>query len=555
MSSNIGTSIGGAFINWFSKDVMPKFAAAVDLTILLVSIILNILLIVMFKKKRLLLDPANRLVFQLIIVDILAWLFILIPGAVVALRGQWDLTMPVCYAQAILVNWIYLVMFGFIITLFIERTVLVKNPKLHGKVFGKVSKVTVVSLLIWGVDLGIAAIPMSGWSPIDYDFYHGSCIVYHESNIYYVIILFMSGIGAAILSGVICIPIILKSRKAKIHKENTEAAKIEAELRRKRRLEAIAEEKKEMEAENINLEKKSEKSKLSAPVAKHGWTDSKQPSGKADKKPKNKQMKNRKRRARTPKRRDKRLLEDDYEDPDFHLTVTYMIMGVVLLLLWLPYFIVLFRHAGVNDSEFWRGYYSVTVIVALFSFCIKPIIYLSHNRHMQEKTKNTLPENVVERASALRMSFSDVVDKLDKIVFKSPRSQPSIQTTVKAHSIAMKWMKKGKGELVKPEVNVVSDSTNDTNDPDKSKLLTHGDKTVKSEMLNNSKVNSSKSPVPAAVSPNVATVTSLTPHVNQGMDTATENVESTLVDIEENEQVTESDPVIHSRSPEYITRM
>ncbi|XP_033744113.1 uncharacterized protein LOC117329989 [Pecten maximus] len=546
MSSNIGTSIGGAFINWFSEDVMPKFATAVDLTVLLISIILNVLLIVMFNKKHLFLDPANRLVFQLIIVDILAWLFILIPGAVVALRGQWDLPMSVCYAQVVMVNSIYLVMFGLITTLFIERTVLVRNPKLHEKVFGKVSHVNIISFLIWGIDFGIASVPTSGWSRIDYDFYHGSCTVYHESNVYYAIILFMFGMGLSILSGVVCVPIILKSRKERIVFENAEAAKIEAELRRKKRMETIAEEKKEAEKnkDDKDLEKKS-----LTPHAKQGWTDTKQPDQHKDNKTRNRKGKKRARRARTPKRRDKRLLEDDYDDPDFHLTVTYLIMWVLILILWLPYFIVVFRHAISNDLEFWRGYYSITIIIALFSFCIKPIIYLSHNRHMQEKTKNTIPDNVVNRATALRMSFSDVVDKLDKIVFKSPRPQPSIQTTVKAHSIAMNWMKKSnvKGEEAKPEVRGTGDNGKDTNKFDKSQ--NPGNEIAKNE----TDISKSISPNPseeAGILPKVTTSTSPGPLETS---TAIGARESTLIDIEGTEQVTDRWPL--TRSPEHISRM
>ncbi|XP_060065907.1 uncharacterized protein LOC132546214 [Ylistrum balloti] len=523
MSSNIGTSIGGAFINWFSEDVMPKVATAVDLTILLVSIILNVLLIVMFNKKHLFLDPANRFMFQLIIVDILSWFFILIPGAVVALRGQWDLTMPVCYAQAVIVNWIYLVMFGLITTLFVERAVLVKNPKLRDKIFGKVSKVTIISIMIWSIDLAIAAIPTSGWSPIDYDFYHSSCIVYNESNVYYVIILFMFGIGTAILSGAVCIPIILNSRKSRILRENAEAAKIEADIRRKMRLEAIAEEKKEMEAEKIKNGQDSSKKleKSLQPQARQGWTNDKPSNSKTNNNAKKKQTRKKTRRARTPKRRDKRLLEDDYEDPDFHLTVTYMIMWVLLLVLWLPYFIVLFRHAAINDTDFWRGYYSVTVILALFSFCIKPIIYLSHNRHMQEKTKDTIPENVVNRASALRMSFGDVVDKLDKIVFKSPRTQPSIQTTVKAHTIAMKWMNKSnvKDKSVKQEADVASEGSQDEHKHDQSESVND-----KEGLLNL-----------AAPADGSSKVTSPTP---TDTNTAADTAESALIDMEESDQGT-----------------
>ncbi|XP_069128936.1 uncharacterized protein [Argopecten irradians] len=531
MSSNIGTSIGGSFLNWFSEDVMPKFATAVDLTVLLISIILNVLLIVMFHKKHLFLEPANRLMFQLIVVDIFAWVFILIPGAVVALRGQWDLPMGMCNAQAIIANWIYLVMFSFITTLLIERTVLARNPMLHEKVFGKVSKVTIISFLIWSFDLGVAVIPSSGWSRVDYDFYHASCVVYHESNVSYAVILFMFGIGLSILSGIICVPIILKSRKERIVFENAEAAKIEAELRRKKRLEAIAEEKKEGEADTIKGSHDPEKKELT-PHAKQGWTDTKQPERKPDPKGKNKKGKKRGRRARTPRRRDKQLLEDDYDDPDFHLTVTYMIMWVLLLVLWLPYFIVVFRHAGLNDPDFWRGYYSITIIIALFSFCVKPIVYLSHNRHMQEKTKNTIPESVVTRASAVRMSVSDVVDKLDKIVFKSPRPQPSIQTTVKAHSIAMNWMKKSAmtSNKDKPDINDVIESGNDAKKPDKT-LNVGGDK-VNSEL----KPVSPNPHVDGNLSKTGSSSTSPSP---QGTNTAIGTTESTLIDIEGTDKVTD----------------
>ncbi|XP_062568681.1 uncharacterized protein LOC134230843 [Saccostrea cucullata] len=137
-------------------------------------------------------------------------------------------------------------------------------------------------------------------------------------------------------------------------------------------------------------------------------------------------------------------LKEDNGDPDLHMFVTYLIVWVTMLVCHGPYFAI--NIADYADSDdIWGGYYSITVIFFMVSYCAKPIIYLAHNRKYREGYKETMPEKVIEKANTARKSVSNFMDKIDKAMFKTP-GKKKLDATLTTHMAANKWLRKVKNK-------------------------------------------------------------------------------------------------------------
>ena len=137
-------------------------------------------------------------------------------------------------------------------------------------------------------------------------------------------------------------------------------------------------------------------------------------------------------------------LTDDKSDPEFHMAVTYFIVFCLMLVCYIPYFAINF--ADYNDKgEIWGGYYTITVILVMLSYCMKPIIYLSHNRHYRKGYKETLPEKAVAKATNIGQSINNALDKIEKAMFKTP-GQKKLNTALNTHMAANKWLRKVKAK-------------------------------------------------------------------------------------------------------------
>ncbi len=103
---------------------------------------------------------------------------------------------------------------------------------------------------------------------------------------------------------------------------------------------------------------------------------------------------------------------------DFNLAVTVFITWCVMVICWLPYFIVAFYDSF--HASCWSGFYTIALIVALPTYCLRPLIYLAYNRHDQSTTEHD-SENI-SRSTKVK-SFKKAINKLDKVVFMSAKKR------------------------------------------------------------------------------------------------------------------------------------
>lgn len=484
-SSAVVSSVSGSFFTWFQDDVLPYLTGSLFIAVVIVGIILNGMLIATLRKRNLLKIRTNWFLFELTIVDFISCIFFIGPAVWVAFNRKWQLGDYACKVHGILFTTTYLVTFWLLLTMGVERALITKNFDLHDKIFSSSKYVTLISVLLWLGSVGISVIPLSGWVTISYDFYQASCVPFFTDNVYYLSIVFVLGICFCFISIIISYVIIIKSRRQKLakpEKEEVKNGKDGGETSKENTdntTTGSGTENLEKGNENMGETSKVKTDKLSTDnTATDSGTENSEKntenSGESSKGCENVEETNKDLDKDIPKvkigwgsqnepkklsmltARDKikkvvtkiqvtKMLTDDQSDPDFHLAITYLIVVCLMLFLWFPYFIICF--VKLNDKSLWNGYLSLTMVIAMISYCLKPVIYLAHNRHYREIAVETMPDNAVRKASKVRNSLVDVLNKVDKIVFKSALTPRKLSTTVQTATIAKGWLNKSRKKI------------------------------------------------------------------------------------------------------------
>ena len=430
-SGQFVTTISDSFLMWFKESVFPYLFGSICVIVVITSIAINSFMLTVLKKRNLLTLPSNRFMLQLIILDLLACAFVLLPSIIAAFAKEWLLSTPVCYMHAIMINWLFLVMFALVTTTIAQQTIKQIKPQLAGVVFTSNVKVSIISLVIWLVDLAIAVAPTSGFVDIKYDYFHASCIVYLDTNIPYLSCLLAFGIVIPMIMIIVFFVLLSKNKKKKA-KERKAQTKLE-KIKLNQSVDGNMPRNVSTSSIGTNATCASESEDITPSDGQRSRLQSIDDvfSPQQDDVNRKRYQKNNQRQGAQRQSKAARMFKraaslaksyesfDDHSDEDHHLAVTYLIIWSFLIASWLPYLVLAFYNAIIGGL--WRGYYSLLLIFAFLSFFSKPIIYLAHNRHFQEKSKQTLPQNVIRKVSSVRMSLSSVVDKLDGVLFKSPK--------------------------------------------------------------------------------------------------------------------------------------
>ncbi|KAK3085897.1 hypothetical protein FSP39_010208 [Pinctada imbricata] len=463
-SGSLVDTFSDSFFTWFKETVLPYLLASICILLVIASIILNSFVLHVLRKRKIASDPKNRFLIQLIIVDFLACTLVLIPAIVTAIAKEWLLSTPVCYIHAILMNWFFLVTFGLVTAAIAQQTFIQVKPVIGESVFNSNCKVSVISLFIWILHLVIAVSPTFGFVTVDYDFYHASCIVFLDESIIYLSSVFAVGILIPTVFTIVFFSMIFNLRRRKVNekKHQTKLEKIKlrqsttgGEMLRNSSTASIA----------TNITCASESEEIRAMPNKTNTSVENDDVFTTKEDERNRELYQKKTNRYGGQRQSKAarmfkravsiaqnydIFSDDSSDVEHHLSVTYLIMWSFLIASWLPYFILNFYDAF--HDGLWRGYYTLMIVFAILSYISKPIIYLAHNRHFRKTSKEILPQNVVRKVSSVRMSISNVVDKLDKLVFKTPNTTEKTvgvaMATNKAKNAFLNKLKKSKESAV-----------------------------------------------------------------------------------------------------------
>lgn len=443
-------SFGDTLTLWLRSKIIPYILFGTCIIVIITSCVLNIFMIFMLNRRNLISLPTNRFLLQLIVIDFLACGFVLVPICVTALAKSWILSNPLCYFHAVISTWLLLVSFGLVSLCFIERVTKQKSPKIHQNLFDTNVGVTLISGFVWAIDLGIALLPVFGIASIAYDEYQASCAVsYSKSKIFAPLVFALTFVLPFLVFIVCCIILFSHHRnKAKqkqddmiemlkpAHEQNSAFASPPSSERSTLSttgiVTAVEETPRNVSARRDTLAEMTMSEQETENNRRRYWKNIR------------KSTKQRPSRLQSVVSavQNYDLFSDDHKDEDHHLAVTYMIVYSFLTICWLPFLALAIANAF--SDAIWQGWYSLTLIFSVLSFIAKPIIYLAHNRHFRQNSKMALPSDVATKVERIRNSISSVVNRLDRAVFVSPRTDKTVVTAIAVNKTAKAWIKKVK---------------------------------------------------------------------------------------------------------------
>lgn len=443
-------SFGDTLTLWLRSKIIPYILFGTCIIVIITSCVLNIFMIFMLKRRKLISQPTNRFLLQLIVIDFLACGFVLVPICVTALAKSWILSNPLCYFHAVISTWLLFVSFGLVSLCFIERVTKQKTPKIHQNLFDTNVGVTLISGFVWAIDLGIALLPVFGIASIAYDEYQASCAVsYSKSKIFAPLVFALTFVLPFLVFIVCCIILFSHHRnKAKqkqddmiemlkpAHEQNSAFASPPSSerstLSTTGSVTAVEETPRNVSARRDTLAEMTMSEQETENNRRRYWKNIR------------KSTKQRPSRLQSVVSavQNYDLFSDDHKDEDHHLAVTYMIVYSFLTICWLPFLALAIANAF--SDAIWQGWYSLTLIFSVLSFIAKPIIYLAHNRHFRQNSKMALPSDVATKVERIRNSISSVVNRLDRAVFVSPRTDKTVVTAIAVNKTAKAWIEKVK---------------------------------------------------------------------------------------------------------------
>ena len=432
----VGT-ITDSFLNWFSTDILPYLVAGFDIITIIVGLILNCMLIVTFKKRGLFNEPSSHFVFMLCIADFVAFALVLIPTIITSFTRDWVLTYPFCLVHGSMIPLMLYASFSFLTLLAVERAVKLVNAELYEKTFESKMLLKFLMIGMWLLSSVVAFVTIAGVAEIRYDFYHQGCMLNYQSSYALLNVHFLTTLGTSFIVLLVCYSFIFDARRRALKAVRATCSEANANAEKRRKVAFVHDSRKAGSKSTFETLPSVKESKESESMTVDNMEKD---SYKAVRKGKPGILK----KSRTHSARSQSLLievfSDDDENPAFHLAITYLLLYLLLLVCYLPYYIVWYYDLY-NPGGLWGGFYALTLLIIHTSFALKPIIYLGHNHHYRAVTKETIPEGVRERASAMRASVSSAVDKMDDFIFRSVTNR-QFTASVAAQRAVLVWKKK-----------------------------------------------------------------------------------------------------------------
>ena len=318
----------------------------------------------------------RMLTVQFIAVDCIASLFIFVPAAVTSAKKSWIMTDHGCTIHGIVITWVYLVLFGLFSLMNIELFAKIKYENWHKSTFDSERKLIMISVIMGLMSLGVACVPLSDWAWISYDYYHSACVPMLEMNIYHRILLLVLGLGLTAVIFVITYIIIgeYKEQKDRIDSQEMIQRRKTALERKNNDMQSnftfaqdsgISDERKNNDIQSnftfaqdsgisvIDRLNNKEKDTISKPLSYNGW------------------MKDQKDNANKPP-------QNSISSPSNfrHKITTNFALCSIMIILYVPYFVVIFARADCEKCQIKQKAVSWTLVFIVLTFYIAAYYFL-----------------------------------------------------------------------------------------------------------------------------------------------------------------------------------
>lgn len=338
--------------------------------VIILAHVFNIILFVVYFKRKQLRQPTKYFLVSLAVVDIISVICWTPFSAVSAFLGEWRFPTSVCQLQEFAMSFCLLLNMHTFMILALERGLFLLKPSRHGEMC--INTVVIILLVaVWLFDGIISVFPFAGWGEISYFANQFQCSMDYPKNIRQMQFATTVAIGIPFLVMLVAY-IIIFVRLRKLQKSVPEGGQIVLEVADFANGDSYAARLKRQQLKFQNAGMKSKKPVLGREFDQNGYVndDSSDDDTKVSKE-------------------DKAKVKNIYYlyRSDVTLIKTYFIASITYLLMWIPFIIVTYilalnRYHGVPDAIFY-----VFVILIHSTAFIKPVIYVAGNENFRGHLK------------------------------------------------------------------------------------------------------------------------------------------------------------------------
>lgn len=440
-ASNVLSAFSGTYFQWLEKDVFPYLSGCATIFILVIGIILNSILLCGMRKDKLHILSGKKILFQLVIVDFVTYILVFIPSIITAFAKTWLLSQPICIISGISVSSCFCAVFIFMALLGVERLVKLWNSNLYDSTFGQRIHCIVILIALWLYCCALPAFPLAGWGQIEYISYQHQCAMNYGTNV--ALLNTIISLGFYIPFCILCGSFMfiyakreqLRRDLTKIEQQADINTEVEIKLTKQERP------KKELNLENekqqkLNRSKTAETGRRISTILVAELGDTTSDLSKTKQEVNSIELMTSDNIDHETEKCDEQVVESHVADDmqtgrnknaisvydgskeqiDFRLALTYFTMWIVLVTLWCPYIILSYLRVY-NTIAIWNGWMTLAVVIGNISYCIKPIIFITHNNVFKAFAIDSVPVSVRKQANKARKAINRTTKKVDSFVF------------------------------------------------------------------------------------------------------------------------------------------
>lgn len=387
-----------------------KYGFGISIAVIAVlAVLLNVLFLFVFFRRKRMRIPAKYFVANLAFVDILGAGFWTSLSVLAVMEDGWNLSFDICKLQQFFANFCILINMHTLLFLAFERTLMIYKPSRHFEIFQRIVMIIAVCAL-WAFDVILSLFPVSGWGEVTYFTNQYQCAMNYDENVRQMHFSTAITFGIPIVFLALCYVLIFIRIKRLRENMSPEGA-MTLEVNDIASGDTYSARLKRQQLKFQDAGKKRKKPTIGKVVnyTADGYESNESSTDEEDEK-----------EYRTKKPEPEGMKRVYYlSKKDYELVKTYLITTFVVILLWYPHIIITYVDLYERNVVISANIIRVLVWMTHAAAFVKPIIYFLHNTNMRMHLK---------KAFCRRDKYKRISKKSDKYAGNDEHENGSKQT-------------------------------------------------------------------------------------------------------------------------------
>ncbi|XP_069118031.1 melatonin receptor type 1B-B-like [Argopecten irradians] len=387
-----------------------KYGFGISIAVIAVlAVLLNVLFLFVFFRRKRMRIPAKYFVANLAFVDILGAGFWTSLSVLAVMEDGWNFSFDICKLQQFFANFCILINMHTLLFLAFERTLMIYKPSRHFEIFQRIVMIIAVCAL-WAFDVILSLFPVSGWGEVTYFTNQYQCAMNYDENVRQMHFSTAITFGIPIVFLALCYVLIFIRIKRLRENMSPEGA-MTLEVNDIASGDTYSARLKRQQLKFQDAGKKRKKPTIGKVVnyTADGYESNESSTDEEDEK-----------EYRTKKPEPEGMKRVYYlSKKDYELVKTYLITTFVVILLWYPHIIITYVDLYERNVVISANIIRVLVWMTHAAAFVKPIIYFLHNTNMRMHLK---------KAFCRRDKYKRISKKSDKYAGNDEHENGSKQT-------------------------------------------------------------------------------------------------------------------------------